>query len=438
MNRSFPDGALQPLGTFANGDGMMTGGYVPTAEYVPGVNRFPASEVPETTAFMRFCMEHPCKAALHLHSGDVLISYPYGNNAERMDGYTASPDDELYRALADAYQDGYDGEIDHKNSCEWYQVDGEAPDWQYRYTGTLALTIELSLCKEPAWLDNCEDVWKKHKGSFSMWLGDALVVVGAKSKTRSITLNEGVKVTANADFKRLMPWEDGKLSIVAKGVAMGVSGGACVMNVACESGMEAHTMGNPPDGVIGERVENDGSISWLIYSLKTEVNESLDIGLRSTDDVNDNDHIVSLVALTDSGEHLMFRRQILLAEKRSFSWQLQKGWNFISSPLRGEEMTVETPCHVMYWNGMRYTDTTDLQVSDFQPCNAFWVYSSMKQTLSLDGRMGLSGPTLRKGWNTIGGLYCKALDESVFTTDGNYNVITNIMQPGLGYWIFVK
>ena len=134
----------------------------------------------------------------------------------------------------------------------------------------------------------------------------------------------------------------------------------------------------------------------------------------------------------------MFRRQILLAEKRSFSWQLNRGWNFISSPLRGEELTVGTPCHVMYWNGMRYTDTTDLQVSDFQPCNAFWVYSSMKQTLSLDGRMGLSGPTLRKGWNTIGGLYCKALDESVFTTDGNYNVITNIMQPGLGYWIFVK
>jgi hypothetical protein len=438
MNRSFPDGALQPLGTFANGDGMMTGGYVPTVDVVHGVNRFPASEVPETTAFMRFCMEHPCKAALHLHSGDVLISYPYGNNAERKDGYTASPDDELYRALADAYQDGYDGEIDHKNSCEWYQVDGEAPDWQYRYTGTLALTIELSLCKEPAWLENCENAWKKHEGSFSTWLGDALVVVSAKNKTRSITLNEGVKVMANADFKRLMPWEDGKLSIVAKGVAMGVSGGACVMNVACESGMAASTMGNPPDGVIGERTESDGSVSWLIYSLKTEVDESLNIGLRSTDDVNDNDHIVSLVALTSKGEHLMFRRQILLAEKRSFSWQLKRGWNFISSPLRGEELTVGIPCLVMYWNGMRYTDTTHLQVSDFQPCNAFWVYSSIKQTLSLDGRMGLSGPTLRKGWNTIGGLYCKALDESVFTTDGNYNVITNIMQPGLGYWIFVK
>ena len=130
------------------------------------------------------------------------------------------------------------------------------------------MTIELSLSKEPAWLENCEDVWKKHEGSFVSWLADALVVVGARNKTRSITLCEGVKVTADADFKRLMPWQTGKLSIVAKGVAMGTSGGACVMNVACECGMEARTMGNPPDGVIGERTESDGSISWLIYSLK--------------------------------------------------------------------------------------------------------------------------------------------------------------------------
>ena len=438
LNRSFPDGALQLLGTFANGDGMMTGGSVPTAKFVSGVKRYVASEVPETTAFMRFCMEHPCKAALHLHSGDLLIAYPYGNNAERKKKYMASPDDEVFRALADAYEEGYDGEIRHINSCEWYPVDGEAPDWQYRYTGTLAMTIELSVTKEPSWLENCEIVWKKHEASFSTWLGDALVVVGTRSKTRSITLNEGVKVTAVADFKRLMPGEKGKLSIVAKGVAMRTSGGACVMNLACESGMEASVMGQAPDGVIGERTESDGSISWLIYSLKREVDESLDIGLRSTDDVNDNDHIVSLVALWAGGEYLMFRRQILLAEKRSFTWQLQGGWNFISSPLKGEALDVATTCQMVDWNGMRYSATMDLQASDFIPCKAFWVYSPVEQTLSLDGRMGIVGPTLRKGWNAVGGLYCKALNDSVYTTAGNYNVFTNIMIPGQGYWIFVK
>jgi hypothetical protein len=235
-----------------------------------------------------------------------------------------------------------------------------------------------------------------------------------------------------------MPLENGQLAIVAKGVVMGVSGGACIMNVACESGMEASVMGQAPDGVIGERTESDGSISWLIYSLKTDVDESFDIGLRPTDDVNDNDHIVSLVALTDSGEHLMFRRQILLAEKRSFTWQLKKGWNFLSSPLLGEGLSIATPCQMVAWNGGRYTDATDLQASDFLPCKAFWVYSQRKQFMSLDGRMGVSEPTLRKGWNAIGSLYCKGLDDSVYTTDESHDVFTNIMVPGLGYWIFIR
>ena len=438
MNRSFPDGALQSLGTFANGDSMMTGGYVPTADHVPGVNRFPASEVPETTAFMRFCMEHPCKAALHLHSGDVLISYPYGNNAERKDGYARSPDDELFRALADAYKEGYDGEISHMNSCDWYQVDGEAPDWQYRYTGTLALTVELSLCKEPAWLENCEDAWRRHKDGFSIWLDDALVIIGAKDKTRSITLNEGVKVTAVADFKRLMPDEEGKLSIVAKGVAMKASGGACVMNVACESGMAAETMGPLPDGCIGSRTESDGSVSWLMYSLKTELDEVLNIGLRPTDGLNENDHIVSLVALTGKGEYLMFRRQILLAEKRTFSWQLARGWNFLSSPLLGEALNVGRPCQMVSWNGTRYSDATDLQAVDFTPCKAFWVYSPCKQPMTVDGRMGFAETALKKGWNVVGGLYCRTLDGSVYTTDGNNGSYTKFMLPGMGYWIFIR
>ena len=438
MNRSFPDGALQSLGTFANGDSMMTGGYVPTVDHVPGVNRFPASEVPETTAFMRFCMEHPCKAALHLHSGNVLISYPYGNNAERKDGYARSPDDELFRALADAYKEGYDGDISHMNSCDWYQVDGEAPDWQYRYTGTLALTVELSLCKEPAWLENCEDAWRRHKDGFSIWLDDALVIIGAKDKTRSITLSEGVKVTAVADFKRLMPEEEGKLSIVAKGVAMKASGGGCIMNVACESGMAASLMGEAPESVIGERLESDGSVSWLAYSLRDEVDEMLNIGLRPTDGLNDNDHIVSLVALTGGGEYLMFRRQILLAEKRTFSWQLARGWNFLSSPLLGEALNVGRPCQMVSWNGTRYTDATDLQAVDFTPCKAFWVYSPCKQPMTVDGRMGFAEMALKKGWNAVGSLYCRTLDGSVYTTDGDYNGFTNIMHPGQGYWIFIR
>ena len=75
---------------------------------------------------------------------------------------------------------------------------------------------------------------------------------------------------------------------------------------------------------------------------------------------------------------------------------------------------------------------------DFKPCKAFWVYSPCKQPMSLDGRMGFDEPALKKGWNAVGGLYSRVLDDSVHTTDGNYNVFTNIMYPGRGYWIFIR
>ena len=300
------------------------------------------------------------------------------------------------------------------------------------------MTVELSLCKEPAWLENCEDAWRRHKDGFSIWLDDALVIIGAKDKTRSITLSEGVKVTAVADFKRLMPEEEGKLSIVAKGVALKASGGGCIMNVACESGMAASLMGEAPESVIGERLESDGSVSWLAYSLRDEVDEMLNIGLRPTDGLNDNDHIVSLVALTGGGEYLMFRRQILLAEKRTFSWQLARGWNFLSSPLLGEALNVGRPCQMVSWNGTRYSGTADLQAVDFTPCKAFWVYSPCKQPMTVDGRMGFAEMALKKGWNAVGGLYCRTLDGSVYTTDGDNGYYTKFMLPGMGYWIFIR
>ena len=300
------------------------------------------------------------------------------------------------------------------------------------------MTVELSLCKEPSWLENCENVWKKHEACFASWLNDAMVVIGAREKSRMITLGEGVKVTADAPFNRLMPGENGRLTVAAKGGVMGRSGGACVMNVACESGMEASLAGMAPDGVIGERTESDGSLSWLIYTLKTEVDEALNIGIRSTDGLNDNDHIVSLVALTAEGEHLMFRRQILLAEKRSFMWQLLEGWDFISSPVKGETLSVGGNCLVVDWNGRRYNMERELRVDDFTPCKAFWVYSPKKQVMTIDGRMGLGGPMLRPGWNAVGSLYCRKADGECFAVEGQSTVFSSWMLPGAGYWIFVR
>ena len=95
-------------------------------------------------------------------------------------------------------------------------------------------------------------------------------------------------------------------------------------------------------------------------------------------------------------------------------------------------------CYVVFWNGDRYSETTDLHVGDFTPGKAFWVYSPSAQTMSLDGRMGTVVPVLKRGWNAVGGLYSRVLDGNVYTTGGNNNYYTNIMLPGKGYWIFMR
>ena len=429
LNRSFPDGALQTMGSFAAGDRMLTNGYLPLAEYDPLSERFAATEVPETTAIMRFCMEHAFKAALHLHSGSFLVSYPYGNNAERQPIYTAAEDDSLFITLAQAYCNAYDGYMSYINSSEWYPVDGEAPDWQYRYTGTLPLTVELYGNKEPMYLESCESIWTCHEKSFAAWLTTCLDIAdGAELATDG---DDGIKVSAG--FKRLMPNEKGRIE-----VKMEIGHEAMVLNMACESGLELAGTDDETPWVVGSRTEDDGSTSWLLYRFETTDDASFWLDVRMTDDNECNDHIVSFAMLSEGGERLVFRRQLLLAERRSFSCQLNKGWNFISSPLKGAELTVGEPCQMMAWNGMRYTDTTDLQAADFIPGKAFWVYSQSQQLMSLDGRMGLREPTLRKGWNAVGGLYSRVSDESVYTVEGNNGYYTKFILPGMGYWIFVK
>ena len=105
---------------------------------------------PETQALIRWCAAHRFSASLNLHTGDLLVCYPYGNNADRKKVYTATPDDGLLVRLANAYAQAnflmrtadwpLNGII---NSAEWYPVTGEFPDWQYRFLGIHALTVEL-------------------------------------------------------------------------------------------------------------------------------------------------------------------------------------------------------------------------------------------------------------------------------------------------------
>ena len=426
LNRSFPDGALQMLGTWANGDSMMTYQNVPVLNNMQGIDTFLASDVPEVTTFMRFSMSHSFKAALHLHSGDLLVSYPYGNNAERKKRYEAAPHDAQFKELAEAYCNAYDGTLTSINSCNWYPVNGEAPDWQYRYLGTLPLTVELVEKKEPTTLESCEFVWAKHEHCFAAWLAACLDI----AEDTEVVEND---VTIYPAFKRLMPFEIGRLTVEAK-----AENGAMVLNMACESGLEPAGMDGEAACVIGMRTESDGSTSWLLYRRETSEDESFGLDVKTTDTDECKDHVVSFATLSQAGERLVFRRQLLLAEKRNFEWELLSGWNFISSPIQGESIMAGDDCFASHWNGKGYTKEKMLEANDFRPCKALWVHSSEVKRLQVAGRMGTETPVLRPGWNVVGSLYSQMVDGECFTVEGQSSVFSNEMLPGIGYWIFVK
>lgn len=66
-----------------------------------------AIQEPETAAMMTWLRSYPFVLSANLHGGSLVANYPYdGNNrTDRADGYSATPDDTLFRHLATVYSE---------------------------------------------------------------------------------------------------------------------------------------------------------------------------------------------------------------------------------------------------------------------------------------------------------------------------------------------
>ena len=143
LNRSFPDGILATVSTVYE-------------EGAPDT----AGRQAETAAIMGWSAARRFVVGATMHTGAELVCYPYGNHLSGTSTYSAAPDDSLFVALSHAYADPHPVIDTVRNSCKWYRVVGELPDWVYRYTGSLEVTVELDLADSPpedaAWEDNRE------------------------------------------------------------------------------------------------------------------------------------------------------------------------------------------------------------------------------------------------------------------------------------------
>lgn len=138
LNRSFPDGYDEYIGTVFCGPPM-------DAEGRP----------PEVARIMEWSAAQSFVLSANLHTGALVVNYPYDNDGlGSVDSPT--PDDLLFEYLSRVYssqnppmwnspifQDGI------SNGAAWYSISGGMQDWHYRYLGCNEVTIELSDVKWP-------------------------------------------------------------------------------------------------------------------------------------------------------------------------------------------------------------------------------------------------------------------------------------------------
>jgi len=191
-------------------------------------NNYPQnSDATETKLVKTFLKENPFDFALNFHDGATVVSYPLDSakSQSTQAAYSSSPDDGIYRKLANTYAKNWPN-IDNPctsefpsgttNGADWYSLTGGLQDYSYLVYGTLHMTIEVSCVKFPgenelgvvvqsnkepvkAYLtDLAEERFPKVYGVAVDRVGEKITFV--KGETNLFTY-----VSSDGSFKRVLP-----------------------------------------------------------------------------------------------------------------------------------------------------------------------------------------------------------------------------------------
>ena len=147
LNRDFPDRITDPINT-------------------------PDGRALETQAVMNWAFEQSSVLSANLHTGALVVNYPYDSAENFNPHYEPTPDDSLFIDISEAYSIHntpmwnspyfYHGIT---NGAAWYVIYGGMQDWNYVWMGDFEVTIEQSNPKWPnaswlqqGWLENQESM----------------------------------------------------------------------------------------------------------------------------------------------------------------------------------------------------------------------------------------------------------------------------------------
>jgi ankyrin repeat protein len=166
-----PDGFVS--GSRSNANGYDLNRNFPDPYTSP--NNTPDGRQPETQVIMNWSFNHSFVNAANMHSGALLVNYPFDNNPDGADVYSASPDDDLFIYISEEYSRHnppmwnspyyYHGIT---NGAAWYAISGGMQDWNYIYMGGNEVTLELADYTPPS--GQLPTYWNNNRESMLAYL----------------------------------------------------------------------------------------------------------------------------------------------------------------------------------------------------------------------------------------------------------------------------
>lgn len=136
----------------------------------------------ETLLVKKWIDEVPFVLSANLHGGSLVANYPYDNRPDGKSDYSETPDDDVFRSLAQTYSSNHPKMHlpraacvgDHfkdgiTNGAEWYSVSGGMQDYNYVNSNSFELTMEVSCCKFPD-ASTLQGFWNDNKQSLLEYL----------------------------------------------------------------------------------------------------------------------------------------------------------------------------------------------------------------------------------------------------------------------------
>lgn len=140
---------------------------------VPDMDDYPA----EVQRVMAWTIENSFTLGANLHTGSLVVNYPYDYVPGVASGSAAiAPDNALFRELSLRYArlntpmyNSFWFANGVTNGSAWYSITGGFQDWGLRFTGSFEVTVELSDTKKPS-ASQLANLWDNNEAAMLAYL----------------------------------------------------------------------------------------------------------------------------------------------------------------------------------------------------------------------------------------------------------------------------